>query len=127
MMADSDVRTLPVRNPRTGAVDFQLPVASAEEVAEKAARLRANQPAWAALPLAGRIGVMRRWLGEVARRADEIAGADAADTGGCHTSWLQGFITMGNIGGWIEDAEAALERVMYHGPSKAMPEVEVRT
>jgi acyl-CoA reductase-like NAD-dependent aldehyde dehydrogenase len=126
-MADADVRTLPVRNPRTGGIDFQLPVASAEEVSAKAARLRRNQTAWAAMPLVERIAVMRRWLGEVAKRANDIAEADAADTGGCHTSYLQGFITMGNIGGWIEDAEAVLERASFHGPSKAMPEVEVRT
>jgi acyl-CoA reductase-like NAD-dependent aldehyde dehydrogenase len=126
-MADSDQRRLPVRNPRTGEIDFTLPVANTDEVTRKAARLRANQVAWAAKPLAERIGVMQRWLGEVAKRANDIAEADAVDTGGCHTSYLQGFITMGNIGGWIEDAQAALDRASFRGPSKAMPQVEVRT
>lgn len=126
-MADSDIRTLPVRNPRTGETDFELAVASREEVAAKAARLRENQKAWAAMPMKARIGVMARWLGEVKKRADAIAEADAVDTGGCHTSYLQGFITMGNIGGWIEDAEAALEAAAVSGPSKAMPSVDVRT
>ena len=126
-MADSDQRTLPVRNPRTGEIDFNLNVADAAEVAGKAARLRANQVAWGTMPLAGRIAVMQRFLGEVARRKDAIAQADAADTGGCHTSYLQGFITMGNIGGWIEDAQAALDAASYEGPSKAMPSVSVRT
>jgi len=127
VVADFELRTIPVRNPRTGATDFELAVSSPAEVEAKAARLRANQIAWAAQSLRERIGVMQRWLGEVAKRANDIAEADAADTGGCHTSYLQGFITMGNIGGWIEDAEAALERVSFHGPSKAMPEVEVET
>jgi len=126
-MADSDQRTLPVRNPRTGAIDFTLPVATSAEVAEKAARLRENQKAWAAKPLAARIGVMQRWLGELAKRANDIAEADAVDTGGCHTSYIQGFITMGNVGGWIEDAQAALDAASYAGPSKAMPQVEVST
>jgi acyl-CoA reductase-like NAD-dependent aldehyde dehydrogenase len=126
-MADADVRTLPVRNPRTGEIDVTLRVTSPQELAAKAARLRENQKAWAAMPVGDRIGVMKRWLGEVARRANDIAEADAEDTGGCHTSYLQGFITMGNIGGWIEDAEAALERASFHGPSKAMPQVEVRS
>jgi acyl-CoA reductase-like NAD-dependent aldehyde dehydrogenase len=126
-MLDRAARTLPVRNPRTGRIDFELAVTPAEEVAAKAARLRQNQKAWATMPLEARLGVMRRWLGEVAKRADAIAEADAVDTGGCHTSYLQGFITMGNIGGWIEDAEAALERASYHGPSRAMPQVEVRS
>src|SRR6478736_9814141 len=120
-------RTMPVRNPRTGRTDFDLPVASADEVALKAARLRENQKAWSAMGLQGRSAVMARWLGEVRKRAAAIAEADAVDTGGCHTSYLQGFITMGNIGGWIEDAKGALEKASYNGPSKAMPTVEVRT
>lgn len=126
-MADSEQRTIPVRNPRTGAIDFALPVATAGEVSEKAARLREGQKMWGARPLAERIGVMQRWLGEVAKRANDIAEADAVDTGGCHTSYIQGYITMGNIGGWIEDAQAALDAASYTGPSKAMPSVSVRT
>ncbi|MBO9580038.1 MAG: aldehyde dehydrogenase family protein [Sphingobium sp.] len=126
-MADADGRTIAVRNPRTGATDFMLAVTPAEEVAARAARLREGQVRWAAMGLDGRIGVMQRWLGEVAKRANDIAEADAVDTGGCHTSYLQGFITMGNIAGWIEDAKGALDKASYHGPSKAMPTVEVRT
>ncbi len=126
-MAEADGRTIAVRNPRTGATDFMLAVTPAQEVFAKAKRLRAAQVGWAAMGLDGRIAVMQRWLGEVAKRANDIAEADAADTGGCHTSYLQGFITMGNIAGWIEDARGALEKARYDGPSKAMPSVEVRT
>jgi len=126
-MADVRPRTIAVRNPRTGRTDFDLPVATAEEVAAKAARLRENQKAWAALGLQGRSGVMARWLAEVRKRAAAIADADAEDTGGCHTSYLQGFITMGNIGGWLEDAAGALEKASYRGPSRAVPTIEVRT
>jgi acyl-CoA reductase-like NAD-dependent aldehyde dehydrogenase len=126
-MTDAGTRRIPVRNPRTGRIDFDLPVAGAAEVAAKAARLRKNQRAWSAMGLSGRSGVMTRWLGEVRLRAAAIAEADAEDTGGCHTSYLQGFITMGNIGGWLEDAAGALEKAAYFGPSKAVASVEVRT
>jgi succinate-semialdehyde dehydrogenase / glutarate-semialdehyde dehydrogenase len=126
-MAEGNLRRLAVRNPRHGGIDFEPPVTGAEELAQKAAQLRANQRGWAARSLDERIGIMQRWLGEVAKRKDAIAQADAEDTGGCHTSYLQGFITMGNIAGWIEDAKAALDRASYHGPSKAMPQVEVRS
>ena len=125
--AQAAPRTLPVRNPRTGRTDFELAVASTAEVAARAAALRDNQKAWAALGLGGRSAVMARWLGEVRKRASTIAEADAEDTGGCHTSYLQGFITMGNIGGWLEDAAGALDKASFHGPSKAVPSVEVRT
>ncbi|AKH43924.1 acyl-CoA reductase-like NAD-dependent aldehyde dehydrogenase [Altererythrobacter atlanticus] len=118
---------LDVRNPRTGEADFRLHVSTAGQVAEKAARLRQNQQAWAAMPLEARCGVMARWLAEVKAKAAEIGEADAVDTGGCHTSYLQGFITLGNIGGWLEDAPKALARYDFHGRSAVMPDVEVRS
>jgi succinate-semialdehyde dehydrogenase/glutarate-semialdehyde dehydrogenase len=126
-MANAGSRSIPVRNPRTGGIDFDLQVAGPADVAAKAAVLRANQKAWAAMGLSGRSAVMARWLGEVKKRATAIAEADAEDTGGCHTSYLQGFITMGNIGGWLEDASGALAKATCSGPSKAVPSVEVRT
>src|SRR5690606_36460502 len=110
---------LAVRNPRTGQVDFELPVSSRAEVAAKAARLRENQRQWEALGVEGRCGVMARWLGAVKARAGDIGEADAADTGGCHTSYLQGFITMGNIGGWLEDAPKAFESLKWQGDRKS--------
>lgn len=120
-------RTLPVRNPRTGTPDMTITVATPDEVASKAALLRAQQPAWQALGIDGRVTVMRRWLGEVAQRAVEIGERDAADTGGVSTSWSQGYITMTNIDGWVQDAEEALNRASVHRRSASMPEVEVRT
>ena len=126
-MADMEARTLPVRDPRTGLTEFTITVTMPDEVAAKAERLRENQKAWGALAIGDRIAIMRRWLGEVAQRARDLGECDAADTGGCHTSYVQGFITMGNIGGWCEDAEAALEKAMFHGTSQSMPDVEVRT
>jgi len=118
---------LAVRNPRTGQADYRLAVSSAEDVAAKAARLREGQQRWAALPLEARCGVMARWLGEVKARAAEIGEADAVDTGGCHTSYLQGFITLANIGGWLEDAPKALAAYRVSGTSAVMPTVEVRS
>lgn len=116
---------LDVRNPRTGQADYKLPVSNAREIAAKAARLRNNQQAWAAMPLEQRIGVMGRWLEAVRARAAEIGETDAIDTGGCHTSYLQGFITMANIGGWIEDAPKAFAAAQWHGKSPTMPTVEL--
>jgi len=126
-VADIERNVIPVRNPRTGAVDLDLVVSSPGEVASKARRLREGQVQWGARPIAERVAIMQRWLGAVAAKAQTLAEADAVDTGGCHTSYLQGFITMGNIKGWVEDAEAALERARYDGPSKAMSSVEVRS
>jgi succinate-semialdehyde dehydrogenase / glutarate-semialdehyde dehydrogenase len=118
---------LEVRNPRTGQIDHTLAVSSRAEVAEKAARLQANQPAWEAMGVEGRCGMMARWLGAVKARAGDIGEADAVDTGGCHTSYIQGFITMGNIAGWLEDAPAAFESLKWQGMSTSMPTVEIES
>src|SRR5690606_29930368 len=115
---------LEVRNPRTGQVDFDLAVASAGDVAEAAARLRANQPAWEAMGVEARCGVMARWLGAVKARAAQIGEADAVDTGGCHTSYLQGFIACGNTGGRQEDAPKAFEIRRWRGLRTSMATVK---
>lgn len=119
--------TLPVHNPRTGEVDHTITVSTREEVAAKAGDLRAAQPAWEALGVGGRCAVMARWLGAVKAQAAAIGEADAADTGGCHTSYLQGFITLGNIGGWLQDAPAAFAALDYDAMSTSMPTVRVQS
>lgn len=126
-MASSGARTLPVRNPRTGETDFDLTVSSADEVARKAQRLRANQPAWAARPLSERIAIMQRWAGELVAHAEAIGAADGADTGGCHTSRFTAFIAVANIKGWCEDAEAVLACAHVSGQAITMPTVQVRS
>ena len=123
----AELAVLEVRNPRTGEADHRIAVSSRAEVAERAARLRENQRGWEALGVAGRCGVMARWLGAVKARAAEIGEADAVDTGGCHTSYLQGFITMGNIAGWLEDAPKAFESLRWEGMSTSMPSVEIES
>ncbi len=123
----AETAILDVRNPRTGKVDHQIPVSSATQVADKAARLRANQAAWEAMGVEARCGVMARWLGQVKQSAMAIGEADAVDTGGCHTSYLQGFITLGNIGGWLKDAPKAFAALDWKGPSPTMPTVQVES
>jgi len=120
-------RTLPVRNPRTGAFDFEIEVADADEVAAKAARLRENQKAWAARSLEDRLAVLGQWAAALAARAPEFGMAEAVDTGGTHTSFLQGWITVETIKGVIEDAPAAFARSEVNRTSVPMPTVEVRS
>jgi succinate-semialdehyde dehydrogenase / glutarate-semialdehyde dehydrogenase len=126
-MSDTEARSIPVRNPRTGGVEFSFPAATAEDIAQKAARLRRNQRVWAARPIAERIGIMRRWVAELIAHAKVIGAADGADTGGCHTSQFTAFIAVANINGWCEDAEAVLTRAHVSGQSVTMPSVSIRS
>jgi acyl-CoA reductase-like NAD-dependent aldehyde dehydrogenase len=118
---------LQVINPRTGLPDHTLTPATQAQVAAKAQALRAAQPAWEALGVGGRCAVMARWLGAVKAQAMAIGEADAHDTGGCHTSYLQGFITCGNIGGWLEDAPRAFAALEWDSLSTSMPSVRVQS
>ena len=123
----SSAGVLPVRNPRTGIIDHSIGISTRADVAAKAAQLRAAQAGWEALGVGGRCAVMARWLGAVKAQAMAIGEADAHDTGGCHTSYLQGFITCGNIGGWLEDAPRAFEALRWEGRSMSMPTVELES
>lgn len=126
-MIDAAVRTIAVRNPRTGDTEFSFEAATAKEVADKAARLRQGQKGWAARPIEERVAVMRRWAGELVKHAKAIGSADGADTGGCHTSQFTAFIAVANINGWCEDAAGALERAQVSAQSVTMPTVELRS
>jgi succinate-semialdehyde dehydrogenase / glutarate-semialdehyde dehydrogenase len=121
------IQEIPVRNPRTGSIDFTFKPASAEEIGRKAARLRVNQKVWAARPIKERVGIMRRWIAELAAHAKAIGAADGADTGGCHTSQFTAFIAIANISGWCEDAEGVLERALVSGQAITMPTVQIRS
>jgi len=126
-MAEAGSREIAVRDPRTGSTEFSFTAASAAQVAAAAARLRRNQPAWAARPIRERIDIMRRWVAELIAHAKAIGAADGADTGGCHTSQFTAFIAVANINGWCEDAEGVLERAHVGGQSLTMPTVNIRS
>jgi len=70
-----------VRNPRTGEEDCEIAPASTEEVQAVAARLRANQPAWAALGPVGRAEVLECFAQAVERHSPAITAALTIDTG----------------------------------------------
>ena len=78
-----------IRNPRTGEDDYEIAPASAADVQAVAARLRANQPAWAALGPAGRAAVLERFAQAIERHSGAIIAALAADTGRKAISWVE--------------------------------------
>lgn len=70
-----------VRNPRTGEADYEIAPDGPAEIATISARLRAAQPAWAALGAEGRAAVLERFAAAVERHADAITAALSIDTG----------------------------------------------
>jgi acyl-CoA reductase-like NAD-dependent aldehyde dehydrogenase len=59
-----------VRNPRTGELDYQMEPVGYEQIAQTAARLRAEQPGWLELGPDGRAAVLLRWADALQTNAD---------------------------------------------------------
>ncbi len=74
-------RSLAVANPRTGVADYHIAPLDAAAVAALAARLRAAQPAWAALTLQSRLEALGALVTALGDHADAILAALTRDTG----------------------------------------------
>ncbi len=73
--------TLAIHNPATGECITTVPADDAASVAAKAARARAAQPAWAAMPLAQRRGCIERFRAGVVRDLEPLAVTMTRETG----------------------------------------------
>ncbi len=126
-MSQNGARVLPVRNPYTGAVDYEITPPTPEELARTCERLRAAQAGWAAAPLERRIAVMTRWADELEKAYGPLSAADFADTGGCLISLTAPRVAVGNVRAWAADAPKALAEAARTGASSIMPSVSFRT
>jgi succinate-semialdehyde dehydrogenase / glutarate-semialdehyde dehydrogenase len=104
----SSQTTLPTRNPRTGEVDFHMPVFSADDVARTANALRSAQPAWAALPVAQRVLKLEHLAQTISAQTPALVAALTADTGRQLESVLEVQGLLGVIARWVEEAPALL-------------------
>lgn len=75
------MNNLAIHNPATGALIAHVPADNASTVAIKAARARAAQPAWAAVPLADRKACITRFRAAIVAELDGLAATMTAETG----------------------------------------------
>lgn len=68
-------------SPATGEVIGHSRVDTSEDVRAAVARARAAQPAWASMPVRGRVAAMRRLRDHVVAKADELAATISRDNG----------------------------------------------
>ncbi len=78
-----------VRNPRTGEADYTIAPLDTAAVAAAVTRLRALQPAWAALSPEMRGAALAAAADAIARHADAIASALTVDTGRAKVSRIE--------------------------------------
>ena len=96
-------------NPRTGIEDYEFDAASPMEVADVARRLRAAQPAWAAMEPKRRAEILALWADAVEASAYEIAEALTLDTGRRLLSHREVAGAVSNIRRWARMAPDLLE------------------
>ena len=105
----TDATTLPLRNPRTGQSDGQLPITAAAEVAALGAQLRQAQLAWAERSIEERCTHLDALADALAARRDGFLDALLADTGRWHESVIEVDGTIGAIRRWAQQAPVCLQ------------------
>jgi acyl-CoA reductase-like NAD-dependent aldehyde dehydrogenase len=128
MQQSVSARRLPVRDPRTSRVDFELTVADRTAVGVVAARLRAGQRDWAALDVEARIAVLMRWAQLIdGPFRQPLIDADSRDTGGGQISRIAPDMLLGFLRGNAASAKAQLAAAHREGVSRADPQIAYRT
>ena len=103
----TEATTLPLRNPRTGHSDGELPITSAAEVAVLGAGLRKAQLGWAECSIEQRCARLNALADALVARRDGFLDALLADTGRWHESQIEVDGTVGAIRRWAQQAESA--------------------
>lgn len=120
-------RKLPVKNPYTGEVDYEIAPPTPAELAELCDSLRAAQVKWAAAPLEHRVEVMLRWADELDKAYGRLSAADFTDTGGCLIALMSPRIVASSVRSWAADAAGVLAAAARSGTSSIMPSIAFRT
>lgn len=126
-MPDDSValHTIPVKNPRTGEVDYHVTPPTRDEIVEKCSSLRAAQVDWANAPLKDRMGIMLKWAEAVEAHRDSIVKAESIDTGRWRISSESPDAVIWGIRGWCERAEEIINNALKVGASSTMPSVKL--
>jgi succinate-semialdehyde dehydrogenase/glutarate-semialdehyde dehydrogenase len=125
--ASAERKVLPIRNPRTGQIDYQITPPTADELRDICRRLREGQKSWGAAPLEHRVAVMRQWADRLKAHSAALVEADSIDTGYCAISRMSPGIVIGNVLGWSQAAAGVLERAKLEGRSSIMPNIAFST
>ena len=99
--------TLKIRNPRSGIADYEITPATAREVADIAAHLKAAQDGWAA-NLETRLDALSRWAAAMEHAQPALAAALTDDTGRRSVSFLEVDGMVRRIRYWLQRAPALL-------------------
>ena len=115
--------TLPVRNPRTGEWDHDIPVTSPEDIASITTALRAAQAQWVAMGAAGRAACLNRFADAVMAEVGPLGQALSVDTGRSTFAQFEAIKSVELIRMWAERAGPILDELAGAGQSGQVPAV----
>ena len=115
--------TLPVRNPRTGEWDHEIPVTSPEDIASITTALRAQQAQWVAMGAAGRAAYLNRFADAVMAEVGPLGQALSVDTGRSTFAQFEAIKSVELIRMWAERAGLILDELAGAGQSGQVPAV----
>ena len=115
---------IPVRDPRSGAIDTHITPPTARELSALVARVRAAQPAWLAIGVEGRAAAMREWGAALARHRVALTNALEHDTGRRAISTLEIDLVLAAITRWSAQAPELLRQ---HDVSSSLPFVRIQS
>ena len=115
--------TLPVRNPRTGEWDHEIPVTSPEDIASITTALRAAQAQWVAMGASGRAACLNRFADAVMAEVGPLGQALSVDTGRSTFAHFEAMKSVELIRMWAERAGPILDELVGAGQSGQVPAV----
>ena len=115
--------SLPVRNPRTGYWDHEIPVTSPEDIASITTALRAAQAQWVAMGASGRAACLNRFADAVMAEVGPLGQALSVDTGRSTFAQFEAIKSVELIRMWAERAGPILDELAGAGQSGQVPAV----
>jgi succinate-semialdehyde dehydrogenase / glutarate-semialdehyde dehydrogenase len=119
--------TINVINPRTGVADYQITPVTPDELAAKAADMRAAQPQWAALSPTARGDALRALADAMGRHRDALVRALIDDTGRAAISRIEVTAMMATLTRWADQAPALMAEASLDDQPTAIPSITTRT
>ena len=117
--------TIPVRNPRTGEVDYSIEAVPAAEIAVITRRLRAAQPAWRALGAAARAAVLLKWADAIQAHAADMVAQLSIDTGRVAIANIEVFSVVGTIQRWAAQGPGMIAALDLKDVPSATPGITI--
>ena len=115
--------SLPVRNPRTGEWDHEIPVTSPEDIASITTALRAAQAQWVAMGASGRAACLNRFADAVMAEVGPLGQALSVDTGRSTFAHFEAMKSVELIRMWAERAGPIIDELVGAGQSGQVPAV----